>query len=127
MEATPLGPILMIPGLKEAIAGAGGLDAESGAFKAGGYVWDAISVVAAGTGAGRVAAEKGAAEGGSESILVHNCDDLALGFQKKYLPGLRKISAPDSLVWLKKGSARDIGGLWWKGCWAAGKERCMSI
>ncbi|WP_149256886.1 RHS repeat-associated core domain-containing protein [Actinomadura sp. K4S16] len=65
MELTPLGPILMIPGVKESLAGAAGFDAKSGSFKAGGYVVEAVSLLAGGGGgAARVAGEKGVVEGG---------------------------------------------------------------
>ncbi|MFD0688592.1 polymorphic toxin-type HINT domain-containing protein [Actinomadura fibrosa] len=64
LEVTPLGPILMIPGVKEAIAKPVGLDPDSGWFKTGGYVWDAISLVAGGSGAAKVVGEEGAAKGG---------------------------------------------------------------
>ncbi|MFC5748433.1 RHS repeat-associated core domain-containing protein [Actinomadura rugatobispora] len=52
---TPLGPILMIPGVKDALMKPVGLDADSGAFKAGEYAFDAVSLVAGGgTGAVKV-------------------------------------------------------------------------
>ncbi|TDD58474.1 polymorphic toxin-type HINT domain-containing protein, partial [Actinomadura rubrisoli] len=64
LEVTPLGPILMIPGVKEAIAKPVGMDPDSGAWKAGGYVWDAIGLIGGGGGAAKAIGKEGATKGG---------------------------------------------------------------
>ncbi|WP_173094573.1 RHS repeat-associated core domain-containing protein [Actinomadura verrucosospora] len=50
-EATPLGPIFMIPGAQEKFADLIGADTGSGSWKAGGYTWLLISLFGGGEGA----------------------------------------------------------------------------
>ncbi|WUI01774.1 hypothetical protein OHR68_08150 [Spirillospora sp. NBC_00431] len=77
-----VGPVLMIPGVKDKIAEAGGLDADSGAFKAGELVSDLITMIGPG------GAAKGGVKGGIKGLgWLSKC------FRNSFAPGTAVLLA----------------------------------